>query len=191
MGPVAPRHVGSSQTRTWTCVPCIGRRHQGSPRCSSIESKNREHWEKVVVIKGSGSKFYLSLRHFPAVDLTPFLIPPLCPIQTPHYGLEGPKWPSTPPPRLSPPYLFLSPSALSGSHPAPQAHKAHSCLWDSGLVAPRLPGSPASFLYSQSCYNMAYIFLKITELCRIMPSKPQGLQGHGPGAQHSKMSVTH
>ena len=25
-GPVAPRHVGSSQTRARTCVPCIGRR---------------------------------------------------------------------------------------------------------------------------------------------------------------------
>ena len=25
MGLVAPRHVGSSQTRDWTCVPCIGR----------------------------------------------------------------------------------------------------------------------------------------------------------------------
>ena len=26
MGPVAPRHVGSSQTRARTCVACIGRR---------------------------------------------------------------------------------------------------------------------------------------------------------------------
>ena len=25
MGLVAPRHVGSSRTRAWTCVPCIGR----------------------------------------------------------------------------------------------------------------------------------------------------------------------
>ena len=25
MGPAAPRHVGSSQTRAWTRVPCIGR----------------------------------------------------------------------------------------------------------------------------------------------------------------------
>ena len=25
-GPIAPRHVGSSQTRAWTRVPCIGRR---------------------------------------------------------------------------------------------------------------------------------------------------------------------
>ena len=26
MGLAAPRHVGSFQTRDWTCVPCIGRR---------------------------------------------------------------------------------------------------------------------------------------------------------------------
>ena len=35
-GPVAPRHVGSSQTRARTCVPCIGR--QILNRCTTREA---------------------------------------------------------------------------------------------------------------------------------------------------------
>ena len=37
-GPVAPRHVGSSQTRARTCVPCIGR--QILNHCATREAPN-------------------------------------------------------------------------------------------------------------------------------------------------------
>ena len=37
-GPVAPWHVGSSQTRTRTCVPCIGR--QILNHCATREALN-------------------------------------------------------------------------------------------------------------------------------------------------------
>ena len=46
-GPVAPRHVGSSQTRARTCVPCIGRqtpqppRHQGSPLIELLKGHSK------------------------------------------------------------------------------------------------------------------------------------------------------
>ena len=36
-GPVAPRHVGSSQTRARTCVPCIGR--QTLKNCTTREAR--------------------------------------------------------------------------------------------------------------------------------------------------------
>ena len=57
-GPVAPRHVGSSQTRARTCVPCISRqilnhwRHQGSPIISiffeECEVKERSDYLSMV-----------------------------------------------------------------------------------------------------------------------------------------------
>ena len=57
MGPVAPRHVGSSQTRARTCVPCIGR--QILNHCATREAL----------------KWPLFENHCPKGKLTPNLAP--------------------------------------------------------------------------------------------------------------------
>ena len=61
MGPVAPRHVGSSQTRARTCVPCIGR--QILNHCATREAPKRafkrgQGWSAAR--KGAGLHFQVT-----------------------------------------------------------------------------------------------------------------------------------
>ena len=51
VGLVAPRHVGSSQTRAWTCVPCIGR--QIPNHCTTREALHRV-FKKCIEIRTIG-----------------------------------------------------------------------------------------------------------------------------------------
>ena len=50
MGSVAPRHVESSQTRDWTCVPCLGR--QIPIHCTEVRTsqalRTEWNWEGKV-----------------------------------------------------------------------------------------------------------------------------------------------
>ena len=48
VGPVAPRHVGSSQTRARTCVPCISR--QILNHCATREAPNSKFYVCLFVL---------------------------------------------------------------------------------------------------------------------------------------------
>ena len=58
-GPAAPRHVGSSRTRAWTNVPCIGRRALN--HCTTREALYAKEFEKILSI----SQKYLRLFRSP------------------------------------------------------------------------------------------------------------------------------
>ena len=62
-GLVAPRHVGSSQTRAWTLVPCIGRQilnHCATREAQVLQFKQRDI--QVVLEKAEG-EFFFPLIH--------------------------------------------------------------------------------------------------------------------------------
>ena len=51
-GPIAPRHVGSSQTRARTCVPCIGRQilnHCATREAQELDSYSCFFVQSVVI----------------------------------------------------------------------------------------------------------------------------------------------
>ena len=55
-GPVAPRHVGSSQTRARTCVPCIGR--QIPNHCATREAPGMDFMELNRRMKSTSKVLY-------------------------------------------------------------------------------------------------------------------------------------
>ena len=59
-GLVAPRHVGSSQTRARTCVPCIGRQilnHCATREALCVSFEADDRWAKAVFGLPSGPCF--------------------------------------------------------------------------------------------------------------------------------------
>ena len=64
-GPAAPRHVGSSQTRARTRVPCIGRRTLN--HCATREAPSSSHllWWKYYFFYFKDQKFnHVKIKHF-------------------------------------------------------------------------------------------------------------------------------
>ena len=72
-GPVAPRHEGSSQTRAWTHVPCIGR--QILNHCATREAQ--EPYFEIQTSRAPTSQFYGYEWWAPCFNLPKNYPPPL------------------------------------------------------------------------------------------------------------------
>ena len=61
-GLVAPRHVGSSRTRAWTRVPCVGR--QTLNHCASRETLSLGFWSRTTTRQGCSCTVEHPFQHF-------------------------------------------------------------------------------------------------------------------------------